>query len=65
MMLKDYVRHRKPQRKDKIVLNNINWKKNKKSLKNVVLHQKLIKNQRSESRKILHRIDLKIIMNLR
>jgi len=65
MMLKGYVRHRKLLRKDKIALSNISWKKNRKSLKNVVSHQKLIKNQRSESRKIRHRIDPKIIMNMR
>lgn len=65
MMLKDYVEDKKLLRKDKIVLNNTNWKKNRKNLKNVVLHPKLIKNQRSESRKILHRIDPKIIMNMR
>jgi len=65
MMLKDCVRHRKLRRKDKIASSNISWKKNKKSLKNVVLHQKLIKSQRLESRKILPRIDPKIIMNMK
>ena len=65
MMLRDYARLRWLPRSEKIGLSSINCRKNRKSLKNAVLHPKLIKNQKSENRKIPHRIGHRIIMSMR
>jgi len=64
MMLRDYARRRWLPKREKTGLSSISCRRNRKSLKSAVLHLRLIKNQKSENRKIPHRIGHRIIMSM-